>query len=128
MTEQIEVTEEMISENGHNAFLDVARKVLMASIGVVAVAQDEVEDFVNRLVERGEIAEKDGRKMLTDLSERRKSATDKTQHRAQDQFDKRVEDILHRLNVPSKVDIDELGKKINSLSRKIDKLAKMQEK
>ena len=100
---------------------------MVASIGAVAVAQEELDDFVNRLVDRGEIAEKDGRKMLNDLRERRKETTDKTQHRAQEQIDKRIEDVLHRLNVPTKSDIEDLGKKINSLTRKVDKLAKAQQ-
>ena len=36
MAEDIEVTEEEIAENGHNPMLEMARKVLMASIGAVA--------------------------------------------------------------------------------------------
>ena len=58
--------------------LAAAHRVLLAGIGVVGLAQDEIEDFVARLVERGEIAEADGRKMLKDVLEKRKSVLDKT--------------------------------------------------
>lgn len=99
---------------------DVARKVLLASIGAMALAQDEMEDFVNRLVERGEIAEKDGRKLVNEVRERRK----KEGQKAEDEVSKRVEEALDRLNVPNKADIEALGDKIAELTKKVDELKK----
>lgn len=116
------VVEEM-APNGkeeHNPFLDAARKVLLAGIGAVALAQDEIEDFVDRLVERGEIAEKDGRKLLREVMDRRKKETEK----AGDEVSKRVEEILDRMNVPTKADIEALGEKIAALTKKVDELKK----
>jgi len=101
---------------------DVARKVLLASIGAMALAQDEMEDFVNRLVERGEIAEKDGRNLVKEVMERRKKETKK----AEDEMSKRVEEALDRLNVPNKADIEALGEKIAALTKKVDELRKTQ--
>jgi polyhydroxyalkanoate synthesis regulator phasin len=106
----------------HNVLLDAVRKVLLASIGAVALAQEEIEDFVNKLVERGEIAEKDGKKLVHEVMDKRKKEAVK----AEDEFSKRVEEILTRLNVPSKVDIETLGEKIASLSKKVDELKKSQ--
>lgn len=100
--------------------LEAARKVLLASIGAVALAQDEIEDFVNRLVERGEIAEKDGRKLVREVMDRRKKEAEK----AEDGITKRVEEILDRMNVPTKADIESLGEKIASLSKKVEDLKK----
>ena len=100
--------------------VEIARKVLLAGIGAVALAQDEVEDFVNRLVERGEIAEKDGRKLIKEVMDRRSKGAEK----AGDEIGKRVEEILDRMNVPSKADIDALGEKIELLSKKVDELKK----
>ncbi len=124
MTEDIEITEEVVSENGRAHFMELAHKVLLASIGVVAVAQEEIESFVNRLIERGEIAEKDGRSMIKDILEKRRASAESAQKRAQSGLDKRVEEILDRLNVPTKSDIDDLGKKITTLTRKVDQLKK----
>ncbi|HNS51375.1 MAG TPA: phasin family protein [Anaerolineae bacterium] len=101
-----------------NPLLSMARRVLMASIGAVALTQDEMEKFVGKLVERGEIAEKDGRKLVQDVVDRRRSQTIKVE----EQMDRRVGDILARMNVPTKADIEALEAKIVSLSRKIDEL------
>jgi poly(hydroxyalkanoate) granule-associated protein len=106
----------------HNPLLDTARKVLLAGIGAVAIAQEEIEEFVNRLVERGEIAEKDGKKLVKEVVDRRKKEAEKTE----DEVNKRIEEILDRMNVPSKTDIETLGEKITALSKKVDELKKEQ--
>ena len=99
-------------------FLGMARRVLMASIGAVALTQDEMEKFVSKLVERGEIAEQEGRKLVQDVVDRRKSQT----VRVEEQLDRRIGDALARMNVPSKGDIEALEAKIVALTKKIDEL------
>jgi polyhydroxyalkanoate synthesis regulator phasin len=112
------------TENGaeRNPLLEAVRKVLLAGIGAVALAQEEIEDFVSKLVERGEIAEKDGKKLVREVMDRRKKETEK----AEDEFSKRIEDILDRMNVPTKADIELLSEKISALSKKVDELKKTQ--
>ncbi|OGO25116.1 MAG: hypothetical protein A2W33_06640 [Chloroflexi bacterium RBG_16_52_11] len=102
--------------------LEALRKVLLAGIGAVAIAQEEIEDFVNKLVERGEIAEKDGKKLVREVMDKRKKEAEK----AEDEVTKRIEEILDRMNVPTKADIDSLGEKITALTKKVDELKKSQ--
>ena len=104
----------------HKPLFDLARRVLLAGIGAMALAQDEVEEFVNKLVERGEIAEKDGKQLLRELLERRKLRAGEVEN----QFSKRVAEILDRMNVPTRSDIEALGDKIAALSQKLDELKK----
>jgi len=103
-----------------NPLLEATRKVLLAGIGAIVLAQEEIEDFVNRLVERGEIAEKDGKKLVREMMDKRKKGTAK----AEDEFNKRIEEILKRMNVPTKADIDVLSEKILALTKKVDELKK----
>jgi polyhydroxyalkanoate synthesis regulator phasin len=103
-----------------SSLLEPVRKVLLAAIGAVALAQEELEDFVNKLVERGEIAEQDGKKLVRDVMERRKKEAKK----AEDELEKRMEEILDRMNVPTKSDIEALGAKITALTKKVDELKK----
>jgi len=121
MGEKVEVVvEEGAEEMERNPLLEATRKVLLASIGAVALAQEEIEVFVNKLVERGEIAEKDGKKLVRDVMEKRKKEAKK----AEDELDKRLEDLLDRMNVPTKSDIEALSAKITALSKKVDALKK----
>ena len=119
----IEVEEET-TESGRNQMVDMARKVLLAGVGAVALAQDEVEAFVNRLIERGEIAEKDGRKLINDVMDRRRKQMEDSQAKAKENLDGRVEAILHRMNIPTKSDIESLSDKIAALTKKVDQLKK----
>jgi poly(hydroxyalkanoate) granule-associated protein len=120
MTTEAKKAEKEDVEQERSPLLEAARKVLLASVGAVALAQDELEDFVNKLVERGEIAEKDGKKLVRDLMERRKKESEK----AEKELDKRVEELLHRMNVPTKADIEALSAKITALTEKVDELKK----
>lgn len=117
MAEKIEIVEEEVAEAG-SSLLAGLRRVLMAGVGAVALAQDEIEEFVKKLVDRGEIAEKDGRKLIDDILEKRKTRADK----AEDALESRIEGLLDRMNVPSKSDIDQLSKKITLLAEKVDEL------
>ena len=120
MAKKKEVVEETVEQvvEGSNALLDGLHKVLLAGIGAVSLAQSEVEAFVNKLIEKGEIAEEDGKKLIKDIDSRRKDQTKK----AEKELDSRLDGILDRLNVPSKSDIDTLNKKIAQLNEKIDAL------
>ena len=99
-------------------FVGAVRKVLLASIGAVALAQEEIEDFINRLIERGEIAEKDGKKLVREIMDKRR----KDAEHVEDKINSRVESVMDRMIVPSKADIDTLSEKTNLLSKKIDGL------
>lgn len=108
-------------------------KVLLAGVGAVALSKDELEDFVAKLVERGEIAEQDGRKLVKEIWDRRRSDTEQKAgelqetaegrvERVEAAVDEQIERILTRLNVPTKSDIDALSEKIGVLSQKVDSL------
>jgi poly(hydroxyalkanoate) granule-associated protein len=120
MTQTINVVEESVETAERSPLLETARKVLLAGIGAVALAQEEVEEFVNKLIDRGEIAERDGRKLIDELMEKRRKKT----REAEEQLDVRVEDLLDRMNVPTKADIEALSAKIAILTKKVDELKK----
>jgi poly(hydroxyalkanoate) granule-associated protein len=109
--------DEVVNEEG-KSLTDMARNVMLATIGAVALAQEEAEAFIKKLIERGEIAEKDGRKMMDDLKERRQ----KTTKTAEDELENRVSQILEKTGVPTKSDIEALSDKITALTEKIDEL------
>ncbi len=115
-------TKDSPEEKEYGPLFQGARKLLLASIGAAALAQEEVEDFLNRMVERGEIAEQEGRELMREIVEKRKER----RKESRDRFTQRVEDALDRMNIPTKDDIDALSDKITALSKKIDDLKKAQ--
>ena len=107
-------------EKQHSAFFEASRKVLLASIGAMAVAQDELEDFINKLIERGEIAEKDGRQLIREMMEKRK----KRSQEIEEEMSRKVRETLERMNIPTRVYLEKLSSSIAALSQKIDELTK----
>jgi poly(hydroxyalkanoate) granule-associated protein len=110
--------EEKKEEKERLPFLEAARKVLLASIGAMALAQEEMEDFVNKLIERGEIAEKDGKKLVHELVEKRR----KRSQEAEEEVARRVRETLDRMSIPTKADFEKLSASITALAQKIDEL------
>ena len=121
-TEKGTVSEEQkdddVKERG--PFFDISRKVLLASIGAVAIAQDELDEFIGKLIERGQIAEKDGKSLLREMMEKRK----KRSQEIEADISRKVRDSLERMNIPTRGDLEKLASSIAALSEKIDKLAK----
>ena len=116
--EGAEGSEQTEAEDDGNRLFNFAHNLLWVGLGIAAITQEGVERLVDKLVERGELAEQDGRKLLEDLKERRKKRTDAVE----EELDKRLEQTLTRLNVPSKSDIDNLSAQISKLTKQVEKL------
>ena len=112
--------EEVVVEE--TSILESLRRVLLASVGVVALTIEEMGDLVDKLVERGEIAEQEGKKLVVEIKEKRKKKTDE----AEDAASTRMRDMMERMDIPTKSDIDALSTKIATLSKKVDELKKAQ--
>lgn len=107
--------------------VNLAHKVLLAGVGAVGLAQDEVEEFIDRLVDRGQIAEDEGKKVVRDVLDKRKKLferrADAARHVGGD-LEQRVAEAIDRLNIPTKDEIEALNDKITALTRKLDELKK----
>ncbi len=117
--EVVEVSEECVDVE-EPSILESLRRVLLASVGVVALTIEEIRELVDKLVERGEIAEQEGIKLVIEIKEKRKKKTDS----AEDLASSRMRELLDKMDIPTKSDIDALSAKISTLSKKVDELKK----
>ncbi len=119
---EVEELEELEAEaeEERNRLFEATRKVVLASAGAYGLTKAELENFVNRLVKRGEIVEKDARKLLKEATERRRKSTRGIDKQVEKQMDK----LMDRMNIPSKKDIEMLSEKISELSVKVEELRK----
>lgn len=147
MAESVAVKEQLT--NRFNEVVEYAQKSWRAGIGAAVMVQEEtaalfdktqarVTKFVEKtqedanqmlekMIERGSVVEQDSRAKINELIESRKKQVDKTVNVAQDSLEGRIETVLHSMNVPTKSDIDALNKKIATLTRKVNALAKTTE-
>jgi len=119
--EVIEVSEEGVDVE-EPSILESLRRVLLASVGVVALTIEEIGELVDKLVERGEIAEQEGKKLVIEIKDKRKKKTDE----AEDLASSRMRELMDKMDIPTKSDIDALSAKIATLSKKVDELKKAQ--
>jgi polyhydroxyalkanoate synthesis regulator phasin len=96
-----------------NRYLN-ARKELLASLGALALTLEESNDFIDRLVARGTLAEADLQKLLGDNC----GAAEQ----------KKVESLLNDFNAPAPSEIESLSQRISLLAQKINTLAEQRER
>jgi polyhydroxyalkanoate synthesis regulator phasin len=98
-------------------FYDLSRKILLAAIGGAAIASDEIANYVTKLAERGEIAEKDARTLIREVFESRQKL-EKEQKEVEEQ----------KSNQATQTEIEELNARIAALNQKIEELKITQQK
>jgi poly(hydroxyalkanoate) granule-associated protein len=127
--EEVEVTIQETAGSAHAAnawFVDNVKRLLTAGLGAFALSYDEAEKFVGKLVERGQIAQKDGERLLTEVRGRLPMRVPELPPAEQvaGRVEHGMEEFLNRLNIPSKRDIDELSAKVAQLSARVEELRK----
>lgn len=122
MAEKIEFTETV--EENVNMLVENGRKVMLAGLGVVTLAQEELTELFKNLVERGSATEEKTRNMVNKQMEDRQKDAKKAVKSVEKEVEKRLENVLHRMNIPSKNDIEKLSRKVATLNKKVDDLSK----
>lgn len=110
------------SREGGNLMLASLQRVLLAGVGVIVLAQEEIEEFVRRLVDRGDIAEDEGRMLVDDVIEQRNQRLQGVRSGVEGTIDRSTEEVYKRLNIPTRSEIVSLSEQIETLSKKVDEL------
>lgn len=87
---------------------ETTRKIMLAAIGAAAIATEELDGFLTRLAERGELAEKDARSLAAEMREKRASII--AEHRAS------------AAGTATRADVDALTARVAELSRQLEEL------
>jgi poly(hydroxyalkanoate) granule-associated protein len=101
-------------------FFSFLRKIFLVGVGSMALAQDEAINFLDKLVERGEIAETDARKLVDEMKERRHTYSSQVEEK----IEQRLEKLVARLNLPRRDEVQELADRINRLTEKVAEMQK----
>ncbi|PID85873.1 MAG: hypothetical protein CSB13_05790 [Chloroflexi bacterium] len=127
----IEVEIEETDINLQSAVVDNVHKVFLVGLGAAAMAQDELINFIDKLVTQGEQTEQKARDTINNIVEcRKKNVEDAKKNvedvnkKAEEEMASRMQSTLNRFNIPSRREIKALNEKITVLSNKIDDLNK----
>ena len=132
--EEIEVNVRQIEEpvppvSPAAPLFDVVRRMILAGFGAFALTRDEAEQFLGRLVDRGEIAQKDAQHLIDETVAKFRTVSvpqvptvEAGVTNLTHQVETSLEQLLNRMNIPSKRDIDELSAKIAQLAARVEEL------
>lgn len=95
--------------------LDYVKRSFTASINAVRALEAEVDQRIEALVRRGELAEEEARRLREEFNRDRLSDLLDLHI-----LDSRVEAALHRLNMPSRIDVMNLQQQLELLTESLD--------
>ncbi len=122
------------------------KKFAYGAIGAAHLSPEDVKGFVKTLVETGELAKKDGEKLVKQFAEKvqatvkreSKAAVDKaneavqaaqekvqagvSQEKLTERINASIERMLHTMNIATRKDVAELGNQLDELDRKVESL------
>jgi polyhydroxyalkanoate synthesis regulator phasin len=93
---------------------DIVHKALMVGIGV----PEKLKDLVDELVQKGELSESQGAKLVKECSEKvTKSGEDISRS-----ITEIVDKTLEKMNIPTRDEVEKLNRKVTTLAARIKKL------
>jgi len=110
-------------KKGRQEFYNLTRRVLLAGVGAAALAYDEVGAFVDRLVERGELAQEQARELLQEVRERREGRLQEMG----EQVRERLGQALESFDVPRRADLEALQQRLDQLTERVGALLQQKE-
>jgi poly(hydroxyalkanoate) granule-associated protein len=105
---------------------ELARTLVLASVGAAALTKDKTQDLASRLVERGAQVRHEAQRMAEGAAESVARRTNEQAEQGQARIGRRMEGVLGRMNVPTREDIIAVNAKLSVLSAKVDALLAQQ--
>ncbi len=103
-----------------DTLFDYGKKYVSMWQGLFTMSREELDKLINRLVKDQKITEVEGKKLKSEIQR----YSDNVQDWLTTQIDTRVNDMLNRMNLASREQIQELTEKIESLNKKLAQVEK----
>lgn len=103
-----------------DTLFDYGKKYVSMWQGLFTMSREELDKLINRLIKDQKITEVEGKKLKSEIQR----YSDNVQSWLTSQIDTRVNDMLDRMNLASREQIQELTEQIESLNKKLAQLEK----
>jgi poly(hydroxyalkanoate) granule-associated protein len=110
-------------------FKESAQTLLLAGLGALSVAEEEGKKFFKNLVKKGEAVQDKNKERIATLKDEVENRVETAKGKAEDAWDKisdrldeRLTSTLHRLGVPTKDEIHTLTRRVEELTKAVDRL------
>lgn len=110
-------------------FKESAQTLLLAGLGALSVAEEEGKKFFKNLVKRGEEVQEKNKDRISSLKsdvearfETAKGKAEDVWEKVGDKLDEQLTSTLHKLGVPTKDEIHTLTRRVEELTKAVEKL------
>ena len=93
---------------------DFIKRTMLTGVGLAAMTRDKIEELVKELTEKGEMTEKEGKELVDELLIK----SEKAKRELEAKMESIVKNVLGKLNLATKEDIDEIEKRLKRLEGK----------
>ena len=97
--------------------IELIRQGLWLGLGAISLTYEKAKSFVDELVKRGEMSEEEGSKLINEILDKAKEQ-EKT---IIEKINVEIRKVIDSLGVASKEDVAKLERRIEELSKKIEK-------
>lgn len=87
---------------------DMIKKTMLAGIGLSLMTKEKIEKIATEFIEKGRMSEKEGKEFVDELMKKSEEA----KNTLETSIEKTVKKVLDKMNIATKDDIIDLGKKI----------------
>lgn len=89
---------------------------MLAGLGLVVVSKDKIEESIRELIEKGNISEQEGKKLVQEMI----GNAEKAKGDFEKMVDKYVDKALSRMDIVKKSDLQELQDSIADIQQRLD--------
>jgi len=118
-----ETLKELI-KRGNESLNQIMRTSRLARKGALQIAEESASKYYRKLLEFGEVDEKDAKNYLRQLS----GAVTRRRRIVEKEIDERVMQFVEAMHLPTRMDLDRLSRKIDKISRQLDEQMKNDQK
>lgn len=90
---------------------ELLKKTYLAGLGLATLTKERIEEIVDELVKRGEIAEQDRRKVLDDLLSRAREEQQKLTHK--------ITEVVGEMRLPNRERWEDLVRRVENLEKQV---------
>ena len=100
--------------------LDLLKKTYLLGLGLATITRDKLEEVVDELIKRGELAEKDRHHVVDELMERARVE----QKRLSDSVRQAAQKVVTEMGIPSRSEFEQLLERLDQLEKSLKASAK----
>ncbi len=97
--------------------MSVLKDFVNLGLGALVMTKEKAEEVVSELVKKGEVGQEEGKELINELIEK----GEKGKKEIEDKIEKMVKNVIEKLDLSAKKEIEELKSEIEKLKKKLNK-------